>query len=139
MAYGNAPTSDPIDEVRLLIGDTDEDNEILTDEEISYYIVKRGTGLGAAIGAAYAMAAEFSKLADETAGDVEVKWAQRARNAIALAEKLQGQFNGTDGNAVPVNVYAGGISVTDMQTRNSNPDRVQGKFAIGSMDSQAGS
>lgn len=137
MAYGNSPTSDPIDEVRLLIGDTDEDNEVLTDEEISYYIVKRGVGLAAAIGAAYAMAAEFSKLADETAGDVEVKWAQRARAALALAEKLQGQFNGSDGNAVPVNVYAGGISVTDMQTRNANPDRVQGKFSIGGMDSQA--
>lgn len=136
MSYGNDPKNDPIDEVRLLIGDTDHDNEILTDEEISYYIVKRGEGLPAAVGAAYALQAEFSKLADETAGDVEVKWAQRARAAQALAEKLESELIGSSGSTAPVNVYVGGISIADMEKRNNNPDRVQGKFSIGSMDSQ---
>lgn len=135
MPYNNSPEIDQVDEVRLLIGDNDEANEFLSDEEISYYIVKRGAGLPAAIGAAYALQAKFSKLADETAGDVEVKWAQRARNALALAESLARQLAGSDGTFLPVGVFAGGISVADMQTRNSDPDRVSGRFSIGMMSS----
>jgi hypothetical protein len=135
MPYNNSPEVSPIDEVRLLIGDNDENNEFLSDEEISYYIVKRGEGLPAAIGAAYALQAKFSKLADETAGDVEVKWSQRARTALALAESLSRQLAGSDGSYLPVGVFAGGISVSDMETRNSNTDRVQGKFSIGMMGS----
>lgn len=133
MSYGNSPDTDPIDEVRLLVGDNDEDNEFLSDAEISYYIVKRGNGLPAAIGAAYALQAKFSKLADETAGDVEIKWAQRARNALALAESLSRQLAGSDGTFLPAGVFAGGISVTDMETRDSDPDRVSSRFSIGMM------
>ena len=135
MPYNNSPESDPIDEVRLLIGDNDESNEILSDEEISYYIVRRGAGLPAALGCAYALQAKFSKLADETAGDVEVKWSQRAREAARLAESLQRQLSGSDASAIPSGVYAGGISISDMESRNANTDRVVGRFSIGSMDS----
>jgi len=134
MPYNNSPETDQIDEVRLLVGDNDETNEHLSDEEISYYIVKRGSGLPAAIGCAYALQAKFSKLADETAGDVEVKWSQRARTAMALAEKLESQLSGGGGSAIPTGIFGGGISVSDMQIRNADPNRVGGRFAVGLMD-----
>lgn len=133
MAYTNSPTVNLIDEVRLLIGDTDEMNEFLTDEEISYYIVKRGQGLPAAVGCARGLQAKFSKLADETAGDVEVKWAQRARLAASLADALTQQMNGTDGSATPDLVWAGGISVSDMAARKADTDNVPSKFTMGMM------
>ena len=130
-SYGNDPANSPIDAVRLRVGDTVESDISLSDQEISYFIVIENTNiLPASISAAYAISAKATKLADEVTGEVEVKWSQRARNYITLAERLTDEFNGSDGSKVTA-AFAGGISINDMVTRAQDPDRVTSQFHIG--------
>jgi hypothetical protein len=136
-SYSGNPQTDQIDEVRHLCGDTVKIEISLSNEEIAYMIVQKGKGYPAAIASCLALAARASALADEVTGEVEVKWSQRARAFYKLAEQLQHDFNGTNGTKAP-EPFGGGTSVSDMLTRNSNPDRVPTRFSIGGFDNNQG-
>ena len=128
--YTNNPATVPVDEVRLLVSDTDSSDPLISDEEITYFIAKAGDGIGAAYLAALSISAKFGRLADERTGQVEVKWSQRSRAYQALAADLKKQM--TLLNApMP---YAGGISISDIESNRSNTDRNQEEFSIGMTD-----
>ena len=44
-SYSGDPLSSPVDECRFLIGDTDENDHIMQDEEIEYLISQSGTNV----------------------------------------------------------------------------------------------
>lgn len=132
-SYGSNPTGSPLDEVRLLIGDTNDADWQLNDAEITYYITKFGAGLPAAIQACLALAAKYTRLADEVTGEVEVKFSQRGRNYRLLAEDLQSQQKA---HAAPV-PFGGGISVSDVATREADIDRIPLKFSSGFQNNEA--
>lgn len=129
--YTNDPVSVPVDEVRLLVQDTDSTDPLISDEEINYFISKGGTGVGAAYLAALSISAKFGRLADERTGQIEVKWSQRARAYAALAADLKRQMSL---NVCPM-PYAGGTSLSDIEINKANTDRNQEAFSIGIMDS----
>ena len=130
--YGNDPANDPVDEVRLLVSDTDSSDPLISDEEIAYFIAKGGTGVGAAYLAANAIAAKFGRLADEKTGMVEVKWHQRYKAYSQLAADLKRQLVL---QSVPV-PFGGGISITDIENRRDDTDRLAEVFRLGMNDGQ---
>ena len=121
MSYSDT-FSTPLDEVRHLIGDTDDDAPILTDAEIMYELGKAGDVVRtAALGCCRALMARYAGLADTTELDLSVKASQLFDHYQALGNQLIADAAVTSlTHAVP---YAGGLSVRDRNARNANTDR----------------
>lgn len=128
--YTNDPVGEPVDAIRLLIQDTDSSDPLISDEEIAYFIAKGGSDIGAAYLAALSISAKFGRLADERTGGIEVKWSQRSRAYAALASDLKKQIIM---HSAPM-PYAGGVSISDIETRRSNTDRTTEAFSLGITD-----
>lgn len=126
-SYSNNPSGNPIDEVRLLIGDTDIDDQQLTNEEIQYYIDTYGPGVRAAIPGVQGLIAKYSRLVDQTTGEIQVKWSQRVSNWEALLDQLKDQLRLRN----TPRPFAGGVSKDDINNREEDADRVKDTFAVG--------
>lgn len=102
--------TDPLMKVRLLIQDTNEEDQQLQDEEIQYFLTTESDLKMAAGRCAESLAARYSRKADsKKMGDLAITWAKTADRYTALADRLMARSF-----AVPT---AGGIEVSD---RNSN-------------------
>lgn len=117
------------DAVRWFIGDTDTNYPQLQDEEINFALTLRGNAYGAAALSASALAAKYSRLVNMSADGVSSQNAQKATAYKTLAEEYARKE--AINYAIP---YAGGISISDMQTIMSNPDRVPDIFRFGMFD-----
>jgi len=77
------------DKVRFYIGDTDTNDQLLQDEEISFLLAEVSNVLLAAAHAAKAIAAKFSRQADKAIGDLRISLSQKARTYMTLAADLE--------------------------------------------------
>jgi hypothetical protein len=125
MSYFGNPGSSHLDAVRFYIGDTDPDNEILSDDEITALLTETGDQpfLAAAL-AAEAIAARYARRVDKSVGDLHISNSQLSKQYRDLASQLRSRAT-LSGAAAP---YAGGISIADKQTVEANTDRVQPIF-----------
>ncbi len=131
MPYGGNPAGDPSDAVRLRVGDTDTstDAELLTDVEYDYFLtLSGGVILPAAIQAAQSLAAMFARQARVSHGPSSVDPTKRATDFWALADRLEDEIGLT------ASMDAGGISIADKETQESDTDRVVPSFAVGQDD-----
>jgi hypothetical protein len=134
-SYSGDPSNSPLDELRFLLGDTDPDCPILSDEELNYILGKANNDMQAAVLASLQIIViKYARLKDETVGDVQVKYSQIYDHYFDLLKKEQEA--GSITSLSSGGIYAGGISVTDKKTRQSDPDRVQPKFFKDLGDSQ---
>lgn len=142
--YSGNPATSRKDEVRFLIGDTnnDPDEQMLQDEEIDYLlsifpvssdivnadnsvtIDRTRQPLLAALACAEAIWMYFSRQADEELPVVKFEHAARAANYKKTVDDLRIKV-ATRGGAI---VYAGGISVTDKIVNVFDADRVKPFF-----------
>ena len=125
-SYSGDPGASDLDEVRFLIGDTDTDDQQLSDEEINYLLTSTGSVQAAALGAARSLWAKYSRLVDQKTGDIDIKYSQRKDAYAALIRQLQLGM-------LPV-PYAGGISEDDKQVDEADSDVVQPAFTRGMME-----
>lgn len=88
-SYSGNPTASDKDKIRFLIGDTDQTDQLLQDEEITYLLSETTNVLLAASRAARAIAAKFSRQADKAVGDLRVSLSQKAQAYMALAADLE--------------------------------------------------
>ena len=94
MAYTGDPANNPIDAVRLLVGDTDPSAEILTDAEYQYFLdLTNNAVIPAAILAARTIAAKYALLVNEEVGEVKISYEQRYKHYIDLAARLEDQIS----------------------------------------------
>ncbi len=121
--YSGNPESSDQDAVRFYLGDTDADAPQLSDGEISFLLTDQGTVLAAAVAGAIALAAKYSRLTDESVGDVSKSYSQRAQHFRDLAKNLR-----TRQSEVGVCPYAGGISIADKEAYEDNTDNVATSF-----------
>jgi len=121
--YSGDPTKSTKDEVRFLIGDTDVNSPQLGDSEILYAISSEGNALLAAVACATALQARYSRLSDESVGDVSKSYSQRADAFEKLAKALRRR--NAERSVCP---YAGGISKADKETNVLDEDRVDNAF-----------
>lgn len=126
--YSGDPSQSPKDAVRFIIGDTIESDPILQDEEINYILSQNANIDDAAYNACVGIVAKFSRLINQSVGEVKLEYSQRVKHYQQLADKLEQSANIV---AIP---YAGGISTADKQEMQSDNSIVQPAFRKGMMD-----
>jgi hypothetical protein len=116
------------DRVRVLIGDDDSSDPIVSDEIIALYTTgayAQSSDTSAAIEILYYMLKKFSRMATSiSAGGTSVNWGARAD---AFRKTLDDLLDSVALGAAAV-PYAGGISVADVIARESDSDRVTPYF-----------
>ena len=115
-------------QIRLLIGDTIQTDQQFQDEEIVFMLSKRSTIYGAAAELCRSLASRFARKADSMDREMRTQYSAISRNYLAMANTFSARASS---GAVP---YAGGISVADKQSQESDPDRVAPAFNIGMQD-----
>ena len=127
-SYTADPLNNSVDELRLLIGDTNSSDPQLQDEEIGYFLAKYASVNQATIAAVTNLIAKYSRLSDETTAELSIKWSQKAQAYRRLKDDLSDPVNAA--SSAPVS-FGGGISNTDIDTRRSNSDRFDETFKVG--------
>ncbi len=131
--YGADPTNSDRDAVRLLIGDTDTNDQQLQDSEIEYFLSAYGsTGSGrvapAAVDACDALVAKYARQADVTNQGLSVKAGQRYEHYLALAKQLRDQAYTLS------EVFLGGETFSGAETLDENSNLIPPSFRIGQDD-----
>ena len=124
----SSPASGDRDKVRTYIGDTDTNDQLLSDEQITYALEEEASIRAAAALAAEWIAALFSRKADKSVGDLSIAYTRRAEQYMALAARLRSR------SARVVLPYFGGISQTAKDTREADTDRVKPAFTVDMLD-----
>lgn len=133
--YGGDPSSNARDAIRFLVGDTDTNDQLINDEEIAWVnnqVTGSDTATTGLYDAAYrvclTIASKFSRLADQSVGDLKVSMSQKAKAYRLQAEEIKSLAD-KEGN-VPT-PYAGGITTADKATDEDDSGLVHGWFSTG--------
>ena len=136
--YSGDPAANARDAIRFLIGDTDTDDQLLSDEEIAWVNTEAsGTATGttalydAGARCCLAIASKLAREADKSIGDLSVSLSQRAGAYREQAAHLKGLSGREGGVPVP---YAGGITITDKDIDQDNSDIYRSWFASGQFE-----
>jgi hypothetical protein len=136
--YGGDPAANARDAIRFLCGDTDTNDQLLNDAEIGWVnnqLTGSDTATTALYNAAYRccllVASKFSRLADQSVGDLKVSMSQKAKAYREQALQML-ELAGREGS-VPT-PYAGGISIADKEVDWANTDVVKPGFYKGQFD-----
>lgn len=113
------------DKVRLLIGDTDSTDPLLTDAELNFLTGQAGSIYGVAALACQAIAAKYARQVDKRVGDLALSSSQKAKHYAAEAQKYAKL------GAILVTPIAGGISIDAKDVVDSDSDRVRPSFSRG--------
>lgn len=118
-------TSDPIFQVRLIIGDVNEPYYI-SDDVLAFILSENSDDVyKTALQAVRYMISFFSKKFDQEVGDVRFKWSDLRKNYIELLEELTS--NPSMGAKFSLHIL-GGTDLTEMERvrkANMNPARVK--------------
>lgn len=133
--YSGDPATNARDSIRFLSGDTDTNDQLLNDEEIAWVnnqLTGSDTATTALYNAAYrcciTIASKFSRLADQSVGDLKVSMSQKAkayRDQAAYLLELAGREGSTP------TPYAGGMTISDKEIDWDNSDLVRPGFYKG--------
>lgn len=119
------------DKVRLTIGDTQSEDQLLSDEEILYFLTQQTTIAAASIAAARAIGAKYSRLSDISIESVSKSYSQKSKNYFALAAQLEAQSKQSSAMS---GMSATGISVSAMEAVAANTDRPKSENYQGMFD-----
>lgn len=127
MSFSITSTGDPrvsdLAKVRHLIGDEEKNDPILTDEMVEFHLeLWPNNVFKASASAARAIAAKFSRQANERAGRLSVNFSDKSKQYMALAKDLDGR-SGRFG--LP---SSGGINMDAKRSAELETDRVQPDF-----------
>lgn len=136
--YSGNPASSALDAIRFLIGDTDTNDQLLSNEEIAWLNTEASgtsTGTNALYDAAYrsclAIAASLARLADKSIGDLSVQLSQKAAGYRATATEMKALSYRKGLVPTP---YAGGISISDKDIDDEDSDSVRPYFRTGQFE-----
>ena len=133
--YSGDPANNARDAIRFLTGDTDTNDQLINDEEIAW-TNNQVTGSNTALTALYevsyrvllAIASKFSRLADQSVGDLSVSMSQKAQAARDQASELKALALREGSVPIP---YLGGMSKSDKRIDADDSDMVQPSFRRG--------
>ena len=121
--YSGDPSSSDKDAVRFLIGDTDTNDQLVQDEEINWALTEGGVYYAASL-TARSISAKFARRADfEVSKDLKVSYSKTAENYNKLADTMDRKAS-----KLAPTPFAGGISVSDKESREEDTDRVKPVF-----------
>jgi len=126
--YTYDPSNVPRDAVRFTLQDTDEDNVLLWDEEITYLLSQSDdNSIRASILGARAIMAKFARMADrEQAGKYQVYYTDKVGQYQSIIDSLQDQLasSATGG----VDIFYGGIDIDTVDDVRDDDSRVHNIF-----------
>lgn len=129
MPYTGNPATNPIDRIRLAVGDIWDDIEMLTDADYQYFLDRNdGNENRATMDAIKAILFKLARMTRERTGDIEVYGGEWFDHYYKMLLLLLKDPNASISLAVP---YAGGISKTDMYLNDANCDNVVREINIG--------
>lgn len=130
MAYTGNPLTNPVDELRLKLGDIDPDFPLMEDTEYQYFITKNGADqIQALLSAAQSLLFYISRYTRERTGMIEVYGAEAFQNYLDAYKQLVKNPNGISGlNPIP---FYGGISKADIRANRADFDVVNPAFYRG--------
>jgi hypothetical protein len=136
--YSGDPDSTALDAIRFLIGDTDTNDQLLSNEEISW-VNSEASGSSTATTALYdaamrcclTIASKLAREADKQIGDLSVSMSQRAKAYREQAVELKNLA--TREGTVPT-PYAGGITISDKDIDEENSDIFRSWFSSGQFE-----
>lgn len=124
-SYTGNPNHSANDLTRFLLGDTDITDQLLSDEEIAWALSQyNNTPMNAAIRLCETIMSKFSRLADESVGQVKIQFSQKAKSYRLMLNDLRCRLAMEDASP-----FAGGISVAQKQAERMNSDRVRPDFS----------
>jgi hypothetical protein len=113
--------------IRALIGDTMTKDQQMQDEELAFFMSQKTSIYGAAALACRSLAAQMSRQADSTQGNLHTLYSNRARAYAAAAARFEID-EVTRSAGMP---YSGQTSRTDYDNRDQDEDRMGPEFEIG--------
>ena len=123
-SYNGDPANSDLDAVRREIGDTDTNNQLLSNEEVNFALDQEGDNVSAASARCCEwLMREYAKQADKTLGQLSIMLSQKSKRYEELAKKLRKKSV----NRV-LAPYVGGISETERDTDEDDTDLVQPIF-----------
>lgn len=129
--YSGDPRASAKDAVRFLIGDTDSRDQLLSDQEIDYLVEAAGSPREAAAQACESLAAGRDSI-DKEIDDLVIKGRQHSEHWNELADRIRRRRTGSR-----MGVFAGGVSISDGNSRDLNSDRPAPAFDVGQFDNPA--
>lgn len=132
-SYSGNPADSELDSVRFLVGDTDEKDQLINDEEIEFLLSLETNLYKASAKVAESIAGKFSRFADQSIGDYSISYSDLSDKYFALAESLRSTAK-RDIAIKSALAYAGGISKADKLNQKLDSDRVRPAFARNLMD-----
>lgn len=129
--YTGDPTNNPIDALRVLLGDLDEDFPIYQDEEIEYFLTANNDNIQAAFyQLAISILPKFARYARERAGQIEVYGGDYFNHYLAwiklISKPTSPTFQLVDGG-----MFYGGIDRAQAQKTFLDPSLVDQPFYRG--------
>ena len=128
-------TSEQINQVRFLIGDTDSSDYGISNENIVFALAQTSSIYAAAAMCARALAAKYASEVDTKFESVSVDYSQKAKAYYDLAKRLERQAKAQGGLGVPL---AGGLTISDRDAVNADTDRIKPKFYTDQFDNPGG-
>lgn len=119
--FTGQPGDSDLDHVRVLLGDTRNDDQLLGDSIISWALTEYGNPRKAASACARILAAEYARLVDK-GGSAGANNSEKSKQYNDLAEQIE------KGVVVLAKPFGGGISVSDKEAREDDTNRVPSEF-----------
>lgn len=134
--YGGDPSANDRDNIRFLVGDTDTNDQQVTDEEIAAVLTEQATALYAAARVSEAIAAKYARKVDTSnTGGLRVGLSKLYDHYMALAKELRSRA-GREA-ALGATISVGGSSVDANEDLDTDTDLTQPSFKVG-MDDYSG-
>ncbi len=118
------------DQVRLMVGDTDTNDQLLADEEIAHFLTIYITVGNAAVQSARAIMAQFTRQVTRAVGDLKINLSDRAKAYKELIIELSEMADASD----PFQIYMGNQSLADRDADRVDTDLPQPPFEVGMTD-----
>jgi hypothetical protein len=120
------------DLVRILIGDID--GTLVDDEVITAFSAIYSDSYLVAAGAADYLAAKFSKSVTFSVEGLSIQNSTKAENYRELADRLRAQSGGGASGVPAGTPFVSGVSISEMDSVDSDTDRVPSRVSIGQDD-----
>ena len=130
-SYTGDPLNNPIDALRILLGDLDEDNPIYQDEEIEYFLTMNNDNVQATFyQLAISILPKFARFSRERAGQIEVYGGDYFDHYLAWIKMLN-KPNSPSFQLVDGGMFYGGIDRAEAQANFFDPSIVDQPFYRG--------
>ena len=130
-SYSGDPSSSTLNAVRFLVGDTDTTDQLISNEEITYFVTEFANARRAASEAARAIAAKYARLMSRSIGGLSADFSAKYRQYLELADNLL-----TKEEMKPVALFISGYTKSQKEIVELDSDRESTFSRKGIMDNK---